>query len=162
MAEFADVPGPRAPRQRLDRRLRDGGLRRQVGDEAPHDLGEVCPLPEGRQFDGEGVQTEHQVFAEKPRLNEFGERPVGRRDDLHVELEVAAAADGPDLAAVEEAQERGLRGERDFGHFIEEQRAAVGLTGEACRAVGARVGEGAPLVAEQFGDEQASPAWRRS
>ena len=76
---------------------------------------------------------------------------------LHVDDLCRLAADGAHLHGVEEAQQRGLGGERDVGHLVEEERALVGLRGEASPAhLLAGVGEGASARGRRAGDEQGS------
>jgi hypothetical protein len=63
------------------------------------------------------------------------------------------AADPVELAVGQDAQQAGLEFRRHVADFVEKQRAAVGLL-EAPPARGGGAGEGAALVAEQFGFEQ--------
>ena len=51
---------------------------------------------------------------------------MGGGDDAHVDPAIDLAADAPDLAALERAQEPRLQVERQLADLVEEQRAAVG------------------------------------
>src|SRR6185436_3710055 len=74
-------------------------------------------------------------------------------DDPRVDGDRAAAADPLDHPLLEEAEQLDLQGERDVADLVEKQGAAMG---ELDLAFGGadRAGEGALLVAEQFGLEQ--------
>jgi len=64
------------------------------------------------------------------------------------------APSGPDLVLLEDAEELGLEWEGELADLVEEDRAGVASTKQA-GPVGARVGEGAALVAEQLALDQA-------
>ena len=61
-------------------------------------------------------------------------------------------ADALDRQVLNGAQQLGLRGQRQVGHLVEEQRAAVGVL--ELPAAAANAGRGALLDAEQLGLEQ--------
>ncbi len=63
------------------------------------------------------------------------------------------AADAVDHALLDRAQQLGLQAHVHLGDFVEQQRAAIGLL-ELADAARERAGEGALLVAEQFGFQQ--------
>ena len=65
---------------------------------------------------------------------------------------VPCAADAFDREILNRAQQLGLRGERQVGHFVEEQRAAVGVLELAAAA--AHAGGRALLDAEELRFEQ--------
>ena len=71
-------------------------------------------------------------------------------DDAHVGLDRGAAADGGVFALLQHAQQARLRLHRHVADLVEEQRAALGLL-EAAGGAGVGAGEGAALMAEQFG-----------
>ena len=71
--------------------------------------------------------------------------------DVHAPRQVLA--DAPDLPFLEHAQQLGLRPRRQLPHFVEEQRAAVGLL-EQPRPLRRGAGEGAARVAEELGFDQ--------
>ena len=70
------------------------------------------------------------------------------RQDADIERHRLLAADALDLPLLQHAQQLGLQGQRHFGNFVEQQRAAVGLL-ELAGLGRLRAGEGALLVAEQ-------------
>lgn len=74
-------------------------------------------------------------------------------DDADIRLDRLAAADRGELALLQHAQQACLRLGRHVADLIEEQRAAGGLLEPADAAV-ERAGEGAALMAEQFGLDQ--------
>ena len=61
-----------------------------------------------------------------PCLHRFFEVAVGRRDDPHVDADVARAADALERLLLEEAQQLGLQRRRHLADLVEEHRAAVG------------------------------------
>jgi hypothetical protein len=73
--------------------------------------------------------------------------------DTDIDRHRAVAADAVDHALLNGAQELCLQPHIHFRDFIKQQRAAVGLL-ELADAPGKCAGEGAFLVAEQFGFEQ--------
>ena len=89
-------------------------------------------LAERRERDGDDAEAVVEVLAEAPRRDGLLEIPVRRRDDAHVDVEVARPADPPEGLLLEEAQELGLERRRHLADLVEEDRAAVG------RARGAR------------------------
>ena len=72
----------------------------------------------------------------------------------------AGAADPLDGQVLDHAQQLGLRRERQVGHLVEEQRAAVRVLELAAPA--AHAGRGALLDAEELGFEQRLDDARRS
>src|SRR5688572_16052768 len=73
---------------------------------------------------------------------------MGRRDHPHVDRARAVAADAPKLAAIEDAQELGLRLGRELADLVEEEGPAIRLLeGSLAPTLGA--GEGAALVTEE-------------
>ena len=75
------------------------------------------------------------------------------------DLDRLGAAEALELALLQHAQQLHLRLQVDVADFVEEQRAALGQL-EAALAPLVRVGEGALLVAEQLGLDQACRAAR--
>src|SRR5437868_6656784 len=64
-----------------------------------------------------------------------------------------AAADRLDFAGLEDAEQFYLRIERQFAHFIEKERAAIGILKLADMAI-ERAGEGTLFMTEQFGFDE--------
>src|SRR5439155_25580062 len=72
------------------------------------------------------VQPVIQVLAEAPRLHLGLEVLVGGREDAHVDLQGAVAADPLELALLQDAQDLGLRLRPHVADLVEEERPAVG------------------------------------
>ena len=122
-------------------------------EEVARQLGDVvAPLAQRRHVDLDAAQPVVQVGAEEPLLDHPGERPVGRGDDARVHPLAAGAADALDGQVLHRAQQLGLRRERQVRHFVEEQRAHVGVLELAAAA--AHAGRRAILDAEELGFEQ--------
>ena len=110
-------------------------------------------LAQGRQAQVDDVEAVEQILAEGALLDLLGEVAVRGGQHPDVDLHRAGAADPVDHPLLERAQQLGLEPDVHLGDFVEQQRAAVGLL-EAADAAGDRAGEGAFLVAEEFGFEQ--------
>jgi hypothetical protein len=78
---------------------------------------------------------------------------VRRGDDAHIDRMRAGRAERPELALLQHAQQLDLEHRAGIADFVEEDGAAVGLL-EATAAILVGAGEGATLVAEEFGLEQ--------
>ena len=78
---------------------------------------------------------------------------VGGGDDPHVHVKGAVAAQAPDLATVQRAEELGLHRLAHLGDLVEEERSVVGELEETL-ALADRAREGALLVPEQLRLEQ--------
>ena len=102
---------------------------------------------------GHDLQTVEEVLAELTRGDGLLEVLVGGGDDAHVDADQFRAADHPEGAVLEHAQEVALALGGEVADFVQEERAAVGQLKPA-GLVGDRAGEGAFDVAEQFGFEQ--------
>ncbi|MGY3344827.1 hypothetical protein ACVWYK_003596 [Bradyrhizobium sp. USDA 4470] len=99
------------------------------------------------------MRRKNRSSRKKALLDQHAQVLVGGRDDAHVGLDRGAAADRGVFALLQHAQQTGLRLHRHVADFVEEKRPALGLLEPAGRArVGA--GEGAALMAEQFGLDQ--------
>ena len=94
-----------------------------------------------------------QVFAEQAFAHPVLQILMGGGDHAHVGFHRLMSADAVEMPVRQDAQQPGLQIERHVADFIEEQRAALGLL-ETAAAHGLRAGEGAALMAEQFGFQQ--------
>ena len=113
----------------------------------------VLALAQRRQLHGDDVQPVEQVLAELAFVHHVPQVDVGRGDDPHVDLDRLDAAEAHELALLDDAQQLGLRLERDVADLVEEDRALVGeLEQPLLRVDGA--GERALDVAEQVRLEQ--------
>jgi hypothetical protein len=111
-----------------------------------------APLTKRRHMNVDAAQPVEEVGPEQPARHEASQRTIRGSDDACVH---AARARGPhtlDRQILDGAQQLGLRGERQVRHFIEKQRAAVGVLELAAPA--AHAGGGALLDPEQLRLEQ--------
>ena len=100
------------------------------------------------------MQAIEQVRPESTLLDEPTEGLVRRGDDPHVDVDWPVAAYALDPALFDRAQDLRLHAEGHIADLVEEQGAAAGqLEASDSRSDGA--GEGAALVAEQLGFEEA-------
>ena len=106
-------------------------------------------LGERRDRDPEPGEAREQIVAERLLGDHVVEIAVGRGDDAEVERDRSGATDRHDLALLEHAELRRLRGPRQVADLVEEQRAAIGGADEP-RVVGLGAGERALLVPEQL------------
>ena len=111
------------------------------------------PLAQRGQAQIHDIQAIEQVFAERAVLDGFRQVAVGGGDDADVDLDRLGAADPVDLALLDGAQQLGLQARVHLADFVQQQRAAIGFL-ELADAPGDGAGEGALLVAEQFGFQQ--------
>ena len=106
-----------------------------------------------RQVHGDHVQAVVQILAERAVLHHLQQVGVGRGDDADVDLDRAVIADALELALLQHAQHLHLQRHRHGAHFVEEERAPVGLL-EPALAHRDGAGERAAHVAEELGVEQ--------
>src|SRR5690348_6932200 len=111
-------------------------------------------LPERRdvqQDDGEAVE---EIQAERPRVHLAAELAVRGRNDAHVDRHGLVGTDSLNLTALERAEKGRLEVRRQFADFVEKYRAAARSLESAEPAL-LGPGEGAALVAEELGGEEA-------
>jgi hypothetical protein len=58
-----------------------------------------------RDLQHDPAQPVVEIFPERPVLNRHGEVPMGRGDEPHVHAPCLGGSHGPDLAALQEAEE---------------------------------------------------------
>jgi len=80
---------------------------------------------------------------------------VGRRDDAHIDGNLAPAADTLDHVFLQHAQQLDLQIERQVADLVEKQGAAIGLL-EAPLACLHGAGKGALFVTEEFASNSVS------
>ena len=107
----------------------------------------------GGSWIGDDVQPVEQVLAEPALLHHLPQVDVGRGDDPHVDLDRLHAAQAHELALLHDAQQLGLRLERDVADLVEEDAALVGQLEEPLLRVDG-AGERALDVAEEVRLEQ--------
>ena len=156
------LPDVARPRLRLEPAGRGGGdrqrlalvdLRRPLQEPRAEDGDVVGTLAERRQVNRHQVDAVEQIFAELAARDHGGQRPVGRRDDAHVDFTALARAEHLEGAVLQHAQHLDLRRRIEIADLVEEDRAAVRHL-EAALAVDAGVGERAAHVAEHLALEQ--------
>ena len=106
-----------------------------------------------RQKNRDDGQTVIKVLAELVVAHRALQVAVGRSDHAHIHLHIAHATDPADDLVFEHAQQLRLQQRRQLANLVEEERAAVGHLEQALLH-GLGVGEGAFLVAEEFGFHQ--------
>src|SRR5581483_11494935 len=114
----------------------------------------LAPIAERRHRHLEDVEAEEEVGPEAPVADHVVQVAVSRGDDPDVDLDGVAAADAPDLALLEGAEELRLHRGRHVADLVDEERAAMRALEEALAGLG-RAREGALLVAEELGLEEA-------
>ena len=111
--------------------------------------------PQRRQLDLHAAQTEIEIGAESALLGHGVEIAMGGADQADIDRHRLQRAERPDFAVLQHPQQPRLQCQRHVADLVEKQRAAVGLHDQPLRAVAPRAGEGAGLVAEQLGIDQA-------
>ena len=87
----------------------------------------VASQPKGRHVNIDATEPVVQVRAEQPACHELRQGTVGRRDDARVDPARARAAHSLHGQVLDGAQQFRLRREREVRHFVEKQRARVGV-----------------------------------
>ncbi|MCY1233227.1 hypothetical protein D9M72_457600 [compost metagenome] len=141
------------PRRQLERAPLEhaGGLVTEVRHQQ-RDL--VAPLAQRRQADVDHAQAVEQVFAEGAGLAHLAQVLVGGGHDARIDRDDLVRAHALDLVRFQHAQQLDLPGQRQLADLVEEDGAGMRAL-ELAAPVVAGAGEGALLVAEQFGLEQA-------
>src|SRR5512141_3236049 len=152
--ELADVPRPVIGQQDVEE---VGGidlhgqavLIAEADEVMEHELLDVLfHLPQGRQVEDKGPETEEQVLAEAAGAGQVLEMPVRGGDEPEIAGDLLAAADRAEPLLLKDAKERLLDGDRELADLVEEERPSVGLPDEpVARFVRAR--EGAADMAEE-------------
>ncbi|MFO0645860.1 MAG: hypothetical protein U0326_06455 [Polyangiales bacterium] len=156
--ELAHVAGPavvaqEGERGRVQRTRTDFGGK--LGEQVMREAWQIRDtIPKGREVHDEGVEAVEEVRAEAVPVDQLIERAVGRDDESHVHADGSFGANGSDLAALKDAQQRGLRVGRELSDLVEEEGARVGLF-EETPVTGVCARERAPLVAEELREERA-------
>src|SRR5215469_1846776 len=104
-------------------------------------------------MNGNDIQTEVEVLAERSGTVGRFEIAVGSRNHAHVDGDIIIAAYGPDFSLLQDAQELRLHFQGEFADFIEENRSAAGCLKQACFGL-KRAGEGALLMAKELAFHQ--------
>ena len=83
-------------------------------------------LAQTGQGDGDHVETIEKIFAETPGLHLLGEIAVGRSDHAHLGAARCRLPHPLVFALLQEAEQLGLDGDRQFADFVEEQGTTRG------------------------------------
>ena len=121
---------------------------------AGQQLDVLAPLAQRGQVQRHDVDPVEQVLAEAARADQGGQVLVGGGDDAHVHRDALGPADPLEGAFLDHPQDLGLGFQGHVPDLVQEQGAPVGQL-ELAPAPLHRSGEGAPLVAEQLGEQQA-------
>ncbi len=108
---------------------------------------------EGGDVDFEGVDAEHQVFAEGALFDHFFEVAVGGADHADVDVDGLVIAEAADVAGFEDSKQLGLHREGELADFVQEDGPAVGYF-ELPGGGGLGAGDGAAAVSEEFAFDQ--------
>ena len=155
--ELADVARPGVDLEHLD----DGGRQGQTTvaavliQDAPHQCREIGAFTQRGQTHRQTVEAVVQIFPKGFFRNQFAQVAVGGTDDVHVHRNAALTAQWGDLPLLQHPQQSRLQGQGHVANFVQKKCAAVGLKNAAGLAPLARPGEGAFLIAEQFGLDEA-------
>jgi hypothetical protein len=113
------------------------------------DVEVIAAIAQRGNGDGDGGDTEVEIFAEELFADALLKVAVGGGNDADVYVNGLRAADAFKAAFFEDAKELGLAGEREFADFVEEERAALGQLDLADLAI-AGAGKRAFFMAEEF------------
>ena len=106
------------------------------------------------------VQAVEQVFTEPALLHALLQVLVRGGNHTHMRLDSGMAAHAVELPVRQHAQQAGLQVKRHIADFVQKERAALGLL-KAPTPLRLRTGEGAALMAKQFGLQQVLRDGRR-
>jgi len=112
-----------------------------------------APLPQGRQCDVDHVQSIVQILAEHSPGHEFGQVPVGRRQDAHIGFHADRAAEGLIPPLLQNPQQLGLHGNGHVPDFVQQENAAPGQ-GKFAGLIPLRIRERTGPVTEQLAFQQ--------
>src|SRR6185312_208774 len=129
--QLANVPWKRVAFERAPGAPAEAGGRclpiREAADEMVHQDGQVAgSLAQRRDGELDGVDPIVEVLAESPFRDLLAQISVGRGHDPDVDRDRPVASERLDRPFLQHAQELDLSGLGQLGHFVEEQRPAVG------------------------------------
>ena len=101
----------------------------------------------------DGAQAVEQVLAETAGRDLGAQVAVGRGDQPDLDVAHLRRTDALDFAVLDHAQQFGLHGHGGFAHFVEKNRASIGVFKQA-RASVRGAGERAADVPEELAFEQ--------
>src|SRR5262252_1225380 len=86
----------------------------------------VATVTQRRNVNVEDVQPEVEVRPKLATCHGVAQVSIGCRNDAHVASDWSRTSEANELALLQYAQTLGLRGQRELGHFVEEQHASSG------------------------------------
>src|SRR5215207_5628233 len=145
--ELAHVPRPVVALDGAKRGATEPAARRR--ERAGERLELVAALAQRREGEGQHLESVVQIGAEASLLHALRERLVGGGDDPRVAPQLGGAAEPAEGPRLEHLEQLWLHLGDDLADLVEEERAAAGDLEQPALGL-LRVGEGAPLVAEQL------------
>src|SRR5215813_4870640 len=109
----------------------------------------LAPLTQGRQDDGDDVETVEEVFAQLTLLYKLPQGTIGRGQYPHVHSPRLVGPYRPYFTLLQDPEELDLQSRRHFPNFIQKECPAVGFFKEAF-FVGGGAGESALDMAEDL------------
>ena len=119
------------------------------GKEAEEEHHVLAAFAQGGNLYGYGVQPVVEVFAEASFADGAAHIHIGGGHHAHVSFHHLLSAHANVFARFQHAEQSGLRGQRQFAHFVEENGAFVGQS-EISLALADCAGERAFFVSEEF------------
>ena len=153
--QLAHVSRPFVAQHLLGSRLGQRDFRKMVflrhlqGEKSEQQQNVLATVAQCRHLDGNRVQAIVEVFAETSLADGLLHIHIGRRHDAHVGLHHLLTTHADILARLQHTQQPSLRRQRQFAHFVEENRALVGHT-EIALALADGTRERTFFVSEQF------------
>ena len=114
-----------------------------------------------RDDNGEHVQPIVEIAAKQAVLHHLRQVAIGGGDDAHIHVQSPRAAQALEFLFLKNAQQLGLKFQRDVADFVKKQRAAVGEF-EAPHLLRDGPGEGASSRGRTVRFPEAQWGWRRN
>src|SRR5688572_26861442 len=122
----------------------------ELGPQRAREVRDVAAsMTEWWQLDARNGKAMEEIVAEATERDLLVEIASRRREDAHVDLNPAIAADAPDLEALDRAKELRLEREIEIADLVDEERSAVRLL-EDTLANADRARERTALVPEEL------------
>ena len=156
VVEFADIARPRIGPQAREQRGRDlfawgfAARKRAAEQKLGQRRNVFGPFAQRGQFDRDHAEAIVEVFAEGLVGDQLFEVAVGGRDDAHVDVQIAHAAEPLKGRRLDDPQQFRLKFRRRVADLVQKNRAAVGQREKPLLLLH-RPRERALLVAEQVG-----------
>ena len=106
-------------------------------------------IAKNRQSYGENAKAEIQVRPKPPGGDKPVEGSIGGSHDSNVDILLHAGTDATKSLVLKHAKQVNLRLRMEGIHFVEKQRASLGLSNEAVPS-NLGISEGTPLVSEEL------------